>query len=95
MLRGSILYGCETYYNLKERELRQIECIEEGYLRQVLKTGKCCPISQLYLEFGQVPARVEIQKMRLLFMKYIFTQKEESMLYKFYQLQLKEPTKGD
>ena len=43
MLRVIILYGCETYYNLKEIELRQIECIEESYLRQMLKTGKGCP----------------------------------------------------
>jgi hypothetical protein len=33
MLRSSILYACETYYNLKEVELRQLERIEEGFLR--------------------------------------------------------------
>jgi hypothetical protein len=31
MVRGSILYACEMYYDLKEKELRQIERIEEGY----------------------------------------------------------------
>ena len=29
MLRSSILYACETYYNFKENELRHIERIEE------------------------------------------------------------------
>ena len=29
MLRSSILYGSETYYNLKEGELRALERIEE------------------------------------------------------------------
>ena len=62
MLRGSILYACEMYYNLKEGELRQIERIEEGYLRKVFKTTKGCPITQLYLEIGQIPACFEIQK---------------------------------
>ena len=71
MLRGSILYACEMYYNLKEGELRQIERIEEGYLRKVFKTTKGCPITQLYLEIGQIPARFEIQKMRLLYLKCI------------------------
>ena len=33
MLRSSILYACETYYNMKEVELRQLERIEEGFLR--------------------------------------------------------------
>ena len=40
MLRGSILYACEVYYNLKECELRRIERIEEGYLRQILNTTR-------------------------------------------------------
>ena len=37
MLRGSILYASETYYNLTESQLRNIERIEEGYLRQICK----------------------------------------------------------
>ena len=45
MLRSSILYASETYYNLKETELRQIERIEEGYMRQLLQTARGCPIS--------------------------------------------------
>ena len=69
MLRASILYAADMYYSLKENELRQIERIEEGYLRQILKTTKGCPITQLYLEVGQFPARFEIQKMRLLYLK--------------------------
>ena len=40
MLRSSILYACETYYNLKETEVRQIERIEECFLRKILKTTK-------------------------------------------------------
>ena len=62
LLRPSILYACETYYNLKEKEIRQIERIEENYLRKVLNTTKGCPIVQIYLEMGHIPARVEIQK---------------------------------
>ena len=47
MLRSSILYASECYYDLKETELRQLERIEEGYLRRLFKTPKGCPISQL------------------------------------------------
>ena len=32
MLRTSILYASETYYNLKENEIRNIERIEESYI---------------------------------------------------------------
>ena len=50
MLRSSILYGSETYYNLKENELRTLERIEENFMRQLLGTNSGCPIAQLYLE---------------------------------------------
>ena len=95
ILRSSILYACETYYNLKETEVRQLEMLEEGFLRRLLKTSKGCPISQLYLETGHYPARFEIKKIRLLFLKYILNENPESLIYKFLQLQLEKPTRGD
>ena len=95
MLRGSILYASEMYYSLKEMELRKIERIEEGYLRKIQNTTKGCPISQHYLEVGQYPARFEIQKMRVLYLKYILEEDEDSSLKKFLMLQLQEPSKGD
>ena len=95
MLRASILYACEAYYNLTEVQIRQIERIEEGYLRQVLKTARGCPIVQMYLEVGLVPARFEVQRLRLLYLKNILEQNESSMTYKFLFLQIKSPTRGD
>ena len=71
ILRGSILYAGECYYNLTENNLRRIEKIEEKYMRKIFKTGRSCPIAQLYLEFGQWPARFELKKMRLLFLRQI------------------------
>ena len=94
MVRSSILYASDMYYHLKETELRQLERIEESYLRQVLNTTKGCPINQLYLSVGQYPARFEIQKMRLLYLKYILHENKESLLYKFFTLQLEMPSKG-
>ena len=79
ILRGSILYGCESYYDLKETELRQFERIEETYMRKLLKAPRGCPIVQLYLELGEVPARFQIMKIRLMFLKYILDQENESI----------------
>ena len=95
MLRASILYACECYYNLTEAQLRQIERIEESYLRQILKTGRGCPIAQIYLEVGQIPARFELQRLRLLFLKTILQQDTQSMSYKFFYLQVEQPSRGD
>ena len=53
ILRGSILYAGECYYNLTENNLRRIERIEEKFMRMIFKTSKSCPIVQMYLELGQ------------------------------------------
>ena len=95
MLRPSILYASETYYNLTESQTRQLERIEEGYLRQILVTGRGCPIVQLYLEVGVIPARFEIQRYRLLFLKSILQEEPSSRVSKFFNLQLNQPTRGD
>ena len=95
ILRPSVLYACDTYYNLKENEVRQLERIEENFLRKVLGTARGCPISQLYLETGHIPARLEIQKTRLLYLQYILQQPEDSSLLKFLLLQFEFPTRGD
>ena len=95
MLRSTILYAADMYYNLKEAELRQLERIEEQYMRKVLKTTKGCPITQLYLNLGQIPLRFEVQKMRCLYLKYILSQEEGSMLKKVFKLQLNHSTRGD
>ena len=95
MLRSSILYASETYYNLKETELRQIERIEENYMRQLLKTNRGCHISQIYLELGQIPACFDIFEIRLYFLKDILNQEEDSLMFKFLQLQIQNPSKCD
>ena len=89
------MYASETYYNLTEKQLRSIERIEEEYLRKVLKTTKGCPISQIYLETGQWPARFQIKKLRILFLKSILDENAESIVSQFFKLQLQHPTKGD
>ena len=95
ILRSSILYACETFYNMKETEIRQLERIEEGFLRMMFKTSKGCPITQLYLESGQFPARFAIMKCRLLFLKCLLEENPESLIYQFLKLQFENPTKGD
>ena len=95
ILRSIILYGCETYYNLKECEMRQLEQIEEDFMRNLIKTTKGCPIIQLYIEFGQIPARFEVMKLRLFFLKYILNQDSESLISRFLQIQIEKPTKFD
>ena len=95
ILRPSILYGSETYFNLTEIEVRQLERCEESYLRQLLKAPRSCPISQLYLDTGHYPARFEISKLRLLLLKYILNESENSTIYNVFSLQCQYPIRGD
>ena len=94
MLSPSILYACEAYYDWKETEIRQLERIEESFMRQILKTGAKCPISQLYLELGQVPARFQIKRTRLLFLHDMLQQIETSLIRKFFNLQSEQPSRN-
>ena len=50
---------------------------------------------QIYLEFGHIPARFEIQKLRWFYLKYILSQDKNSFLYKLFYLQLENWLKGD
>ena len=72
-----------------------MERIEECFLRKLLKTGRNCPIVQLYLEVGQIPGMFEMMKMRLLFLKHILDQNQESRIFKIFEAQKLVPTKGD
>ena len=83
------------YYDLKESEIRQLERIEEDFLRELFKTSKGCPLTQLYLEGGIIPAKFEIIRIRLLFLKTILNQKQDSMLFKFFKIQLESSSKTD
>ena len=95
ILRATILYAVDMYYALKETEYRQIERIEEEYMRKILKTTKGCPLTNLYLELGHIPARFEKIKMRLLYMKYMLEQPEDSTISKMLKLQFENPTPGE
>ena len=95
MLRSSIFYACETYYNLKETEIRQLERIEESFLRKLFKTSRGCPLSQLYLESGHTPARYHVKKTRLLFLQYILKEEPSSLIYRFLYQQFEKRTRGD
>ena len=95
LLRSSLLYAGETYYNLPERNLRMLEDLEEDCLRKVLKTGRNCSRSLLYLETGVIPARFQIKIMTLNFLQYILQQNTKSFMHRFFFAQCKNPTKND
>ena len=95
LLRSSILFAAESIYDIKESDFRQLERIEEDLIRKFFKTGRGCPIFQLYLESGHLPARFHIKRIKLVFYQYILNQNEDSMIFQFLMAQKEQPRKGD
>ena len=95
LLRSSILFAAKAMYNIKKNELRQIGRIEEELLRKFFKTGKGCPLYQLYFEIGDIPARFAIARMKIVFLRYILTQEENSLMYQFLLAQKTHPRRND
>ena len=95
LLRSSILFAAEAMYNIKEKEYRQLERIEEDMLRTIFKTEQGCPIYQLYFKSGILPARYQIKRMKVVYYKYILNQKENSILFSFLKAQKDHPKRFD
>ena len=72
-----------------------IERAEEATLRDLVKTEVSAPRHLLYLELGIIPARFVIKQRKVMYLKHIFVQEENSLLKKVFNAQVKSPTKGD
>ena len=95
LLRNSILYASETMCNIKEKELRAVENIEEAVLKKIFKTKFSCPWHLLYLEAGIIPARYQIHRQILVFLQYILQQPKDSLMHKVFEAEKRNPSKGD
>ena len=95
LLRASLLYACETYVNLNEREYRLIESTEENCLIKLLESGRNCPRSILYLEVGAIPARFQIKRLMLNYLHYILQEDRSSLISKFFHAQCANPINND
>ena len=51
--------------------------------------------NQFYFEEVQIPARVAIKRIQIVFFRYVLTQKEESLLFRFLLAQKRETRRGD
>ena len=95
LIRSSILYASEAMNNVKEREYRALEGIEESVMKRIFKTLRSCPRHLLYLEAGVVPARYQVHRQVLNFLQYIVQQPSDSLLYRMLMTMINSPTRGD
>ena len=91
------MYGTEAMTHLNEKEIRELERIEEDQMRNIMqvKTGIQVPLHLMYLDLGQTPARYQISRYKINFLQYILHQKEESLLSRMLYAQQIRPVRGD
>ena len=100
LLRNSIfingtIYNSKIWYNLKQKEVDELERIDRQMVSTWLETPITTPKEAIFLELGIQPLGSIIKERRINFLHYLCTRKKESMLSKFFRMQWMKPSKGD
>ena len=73
----------------------KLEQADEALLRRILECPSSTPKEMMYLELNCLPIRFIIMSRRLNYLSTILKENEDSLLFKFFQAQLKTPNKND
>ena len=92
---NSILTNSEIWYGLSDTELKQLEDLDLNLLRKILNTPSSVPPEGVYLELGCLNIKTIIKARRINYLRYLISESENSMLYKFFCTQWKYSCKND
>ena len=95
LLVSSVLCNSEAWFSLTKSDLNMIETIDLEFLRKILKAPMSTPKEILFLELGVLPLRELIKQRRLNFLFYIIQQKNDSIIKKVFESQVRNRTKKD
>ena len=95
ILISKMVSSSEIWYNLTINQIRQLERIDEMFLRQILGAPKSTPRLSLYIECGKLPIEYVIKTRRMMYYWHILHLNENELLYKFYVAQKLKPNKND
>ena len=95
LLLSSILTNSEAWYSATDRQLEQLERVDEECLRKILGCPSKTPKELLYLETGTIPVRYIIMGRRLNYLWYLLNEEEDALIRRFLQAQIDSPIKGD
>ena len=85
----------ENWYDLSEKDIQQLESIDEQLFRKIFSAPRSTPKELLYLESGSIPIKFILKSRRLNFLWYMLNEKDDSMLKQFLRAQCENPVKGD
>ena len=92
---SSFLFNSEAWYNVTSADIDEMEKVDEMLLRRILECPESTPKEMLYLELACMPIRFILMSRRILFLQTILQESDSSLISRFYQVQLKNPSKGD
>ena len=92
---SSLISNSEAWVNLTEKNLADLEAVDEQLLRNILSAHAKTPKELLYLETGSLPVRYVIMSRRITFLHYILCENDDTLLRNFFEAQCAHPIKGD
>jgi hypothetical protein len=92
---NSLLVNSEAWYGLSDDEITELEREDESLLRKILESPSKSPKCMLYLETGCRPIRFVIMMRQLMFLHYILSEDEQSLIKRFFDVQARNPGKND
>ena len=95
MLLSVILFNSETWLRLTQKDLGKLEAIDRLFLKRIFKVPNSTPIPFLYLETGCVPIAFIMKIKRVMFLHYILTRSEDSLIRRAFWAQQRKPVKND
>ena len=95
LLLSTLLSNSETWYSLTQKEISELEMVDEILLRKIFSAHSKTLKEALYLESGNVPIRFILMARRVNFLHYIMNEEESSLLKSFFNAQVESRVKGD
>ena len=95
MLLGCMLFNSEVWHCINEKNIRDLEKVDEYLLRRLLSAHPKTPIEMLYLETGAIPIKFIISLRRLLYLHTILKRSDSELTKRVYFAQKESPVKGD
>ena len=95
MLLNGMLFNCEAWNCITERQFEILEEIDLMLLRKVMKANVKTAKESFYLETGCLPVRFVIAKRRLMFLWNILKRDKKELIRKVYEAQKNDGIESD
>ena len=95
MLINTMLFNSEAWHDIKEVEIKSLECVDQHLLRSIVGAHSKTPLEFLYLETGAIPVRFILACRRMLYLQTILKRPDSELTKRIYIAQKEKPTKGD